>query len=100
MHKNLTRENQALQKEYQKVESNKISRQNFISAVEKLVKVKADEVSIENSQQTSWLVFNLNKKIYDLKSKINQKESVIKSLQFTKENQDLKKQEIELECLN
>ena len=60
--------------------------------MEKLVKVKADEISIKNNQQTSWLVFNLNKKIYDLKSKINQKESVIRNLQFTKENQDLKKQ--------
>lgn len=46
---------------------------------------------MKNNQQTSWLAFNLNKKIFDLKSKIDQKENTVRNLQFTKENQELKK---------
>ena len=44
------------------------------------MKEKAEEVSMRGNSQSSWLVLNLNKKIYDLKNKINQKDNIIKAL--------------------
>lgn len=81
------KENAILRDQYQKVEANKANRQKFISSVQQIVKQKIEDVSMKNSQKTSWLVLNLKKKIYDLKNKIDQKDNIIQNLQLNKENQ-------------
>lgn len=51
----------------------KHSRQNLISTVEKIVEEKSKELKNKNKQKFSWLVHNLNNKISELKSKIENK---------------------------
>ena len=74
-HKRLLKENKQLKEEYGKVETVKLSRQNLISTVEKIVAEKSKEVRHKNKQKQkfSWLVHNLANKIADLKGKVEQK---------------------------
>ena len=73
-----------MKEEYAKVEQTKINRQNLISTVEKAVQEKVNELPNKTTQHASWLVFKLNRQIYDLKNKIDQKEKAIRTLRLSK----------------
>jgi len=82
------------------VEQMKQSRQSLISAVEKVVHEKSTELPAKNAHQSSWLVYKLNRQIYELKLKIEQKEKTIKTLKLNKENEQLRYKQTEVECLD
>ena len=99
LHQILTQENSKLKDEYSKIEQAKLARQTLISSVEKAVKEKRQDFASNHQSNSSWLVFKLNRQVYELRSKIEQKEKAIRTLQFNKENQLLRQKQIELNCL-